>query len=207
MTPRRRSGADGHRQSDRFYENDQSLARIVADFLGEGFVRGSPGIVVATATQRAAIIRELTDRSLEVAELQRSDDLLLLDAEEMLSRFMIDGKPDATRFWDQMSAVIERVSRGRTSCTVRIFGQIADVLWRRGAGDAAIRLEVLWNQMAHMGAPSLVCFYAIGNFYKDATFDERDRPSSGSVVARHKASRTAPASDGSRRRLERRRRR
>src|SRR5579864_8530310 len=201
MTPRRRTGADGHRQSDRFYENDQSLARIVADFLGEGFACGSPGIVLATATQRAAIIRELTDQSLDVAELQRSDDLLLLDAEEILSTFMIDGKPDATKFWNQMRGVIERVSRGRTTCTVRIFGQIADVLWQRGAGHAAIRLEVLWNQMAHIGGPSLVCVYAIGNFFKDATFDERDRPSSGGVVAGHKGSQIAPASDGTRRRL------
>ena len=31
----------------RFYENEKSLARIVAEFLIEGFTDGHPGIVVA----------------------------------------------------------------------------------------------------------------------------------------------------------------
>src|SRR3954463_549193 len=84
----------------RFYESDSSLARIVAEFLHEGFNAGSPGIVVSTASQRAEIIRELTDRSLDVAELQRSHDLLLLDAVETLSTFMIDGKPNPRQFRD-----------------------------------------------------------------------------------------------------------
>jgi hypothetical protein len=98
----------------RFYEGDKSLARIVAEFLHEGYAGGSPGIVVATSVQRAAIIRELTDRSLDVVELQRSHDLLLLDAKQTLSTFMIDGKPNGAQFNDQMCQVIERVCRGRT---------------------------------------------------------------------------------------------
>ena len=81
----------------RFYESERSLARIVAEFLKEGFDGGSPGIVVATATLRAEIVRELTDRSLDVVELQRSHDLLLLDAKETLSTFMMDGQPDAVQ--------------------------------------------------------------------------------------------------------------
>src|ERR671922_277964 len=108
----------------RFYENDKSLARIVAEFLHEGFDLGSPGLVVATAVQRAAIIRELTSRSVDVVELQRSHDLLLLDAKETLATFMVDGKPDARKFKDQMCQVIERACRGRANCTVRIFGQM-----------------------------------------------------------------------------------
>src|SRR4051812_26815089 len=104
----------------RFYENDKSLARIVAEFLHEGFKNGSPGIVVATAAQRAEILQELNGRLCDVAALQRSDDLVLLDAEEMLSTFMTDGRPSARKFTDQMCQVIRKVGRGRTNCTVRI---------------------------------------------------------------------------------------
>src|SRR5581483_12182496 len=42
----------------RFYESDRSLARVVAEFLQEGFDAGSPAIVVATPSQRGEIIRE-----------------------------------------------------------------------------------------------------------------------------------------------------
>lgn len=175
----------------RFYESDKSLARIVAEFLAEGFDAGGVGIVVATAVQRAAIIRALTDRSVDVVELQRSHDLLLLDARETLSTFMVDGNPDAPRFSGQMCRVIEKACRGRTDCTVRIFGQMVDVLWQEGKRDAAIRLEVLWNQLARTEAFSLLCGYAIGNFYKDAHVDEICGQHSHIVSADGKANRVA----------------
>lgn len=56
-------------------------------------------------------------------------------------------------------------------CTLRICGQMVDILWKNGQRDAAIRLEVLWNQLANTEAFSLLCGYAMGQFYKDANFD------------------------------------
>jgi hypothetical protein len=53
-----------------------------------------------------------------------------------------------------------------------VFGQMVDVLWQQGKHDAAIRLELLWNQFAQTQASSAVCAYAIGNFYKDAGFED-----------------------------------
>jgi hypothetical protein len=155
----------------RFYACDASLARIVAEFLHEGFGDGTPGIVVATASQQQSIIQELTDRSLDVAGLQRSDDLLFLDAEETLATFMNGSTPDARKFSVQMCDVIEKVCSARTKCKVRIFGQMVDVLWQRGEQEAAVRLEVLWNRLAHTETFSLLCGYAIGNFYKNASFE------------------------------------
>src|SRR4051794_31030661 len=87
-----RSSARAEYHAVRFYEDDKALARIVADFLNEGFKRGDPAIVVAKADQRAEIVQVLTDRSCDVVALQRADDLVLLDAEQTLSTFMIDGK-------------------------------------------------------------------------------------------------------------------
>ena len=173
----------------RFYENDKSLARIVAQFLHEGLEGGNPGIVVATAEQRLEIIRALKERSCDAVALERAGALVLLDAEEMLSSFMVDGKPHARKFRDQMCDVIRRVCRGRKDCTVRIFGQMVDVLWRQADRDAAIRLEVLWNQLAQTQAFSLLCGYAIGNFYKDAGFKDICEQHSHVVSADGKATR------------------
>ena len=156
----------------RFYESERSLALIVADFLGEGFADSQPGLVVATPAMRAALVLELSARSQDVVELQRSGQLLLLDARELLGVFMIDGRPDPTRFNTTMFETIARVCRGRTDCKLRIFGQMVDVLWRQGHQDAAIHLEMLWNQLAHKHAFSLLCGYAMGNFYKDSNFED-----------------------------------
>ncbi len=109
---------------------------------------------------------------MDVDELRRSHDLLLLDAKETLASFMMDGQPDAVRFKDQMCQVIQRVCRDRDDCTVRIFGQMVDVLWQDGERDAAIRLETLWNHLAQTEAFSLLCGYSMGQFYKDAHFSD-----------------------------------
>ena len=156
----------------RFYENDKSLSQIVAQFLSDGLAEGNPGIVVATPAQRGAIVRELVARSLDVVALQRSGDLVLLDAQDMLSTFMMNGEPAAEGFNNRMCEVIEKVCRGRANCTVRIFGQMVDVLWKNGQHEAAMRLEMLWNQLANTQAFSLLCGYAMGQFYKDANFSE-----------------------------------
>jgi hypothetical protein len=161
-----------HQHAVRFYENDRSLAMIVADFLQGGFADGQPGIIVATPTQRGALLRELHSRSLDVVELQRSETLIMLDAGDTLATFMIDGKPDEVGFMGRMSEMIERACRGRSDCTVRIFGQMVDILWQQDEHDAAIRLEMLWNQLAQTKSYSLLCGYAMGQFYKDAKLDE-----------------------------------
>jgi len=156
----------------RFYENETSLAKIVAGFLADGLTDGTPGIVVATAPQRAAIVRELGARGLDVVSLKQSDDLVLLDASDTLSSFMPNGRLDARAFNDSLCAIITRASRGRTDCTVRIYGQMVDILWKEGKRDLAIRLEMLWNLLANTRRFSLLCGYAIGSFYKDAHFDD-----------------------------------
>jgi hypothetical protein len=167
-----RSGSPARYHAVRFYENEKSLSQIVADFLAEGLNDGKPGIIIATATQRAAIVRELVGRGVDVVALQRSGDLLLLDGHDTLSRFISDGTLDDKAFGDGMCEVIEKACRGRANCTVRIYGQMVDILWNAGKRDLAIRLEMLWNKLANTQAFSLLCGYAMGPFYKDANFDD-----------------------------------
>src|SRR5436309_3293189 len=106
----------------RFYENEKSLAQIVAEFLAVGLEDGQPGIVVATPAQRGSIIRELVVRGVDVVSMQRSADLVLLDAQDTLSSFMTGATLDASTFNDVMTAIIKRVCRERANCTVRIYG-------------------------------------------------------------------------------------
>ena len=131
----------------RFYENRESLARIVGKFLGEGFLAGLPAIVIATPEHRGAI-----------KHCRRP---------ETLSRFMVDGMPDAVRFKDAMIPLIELACRGRNDCVIRAYGEMVDVLWQAGQTAAAIRLEMLWNQLAQTHGFALLCGYSMGLFYKD----------------------------------------
>jgi hypothetical protein len=161
--------ASGHFHAVRFYENHTSLCRIVADFLGEGLATAQPALIIATPQHRDGIVQELCARHFDVDRLQADGDLLLLDARDTLSTFMVDGHPRAEPFTTAMTGALERVCREGKDCTIRAYGEMVDVLWKDGLSVAAVRLEMLWNQLAMTHAFSLLCGYAMGNFYKDAS--------------------------------------
>jgi hypothetical protein len=162
----------GHFHAVKFYESRESLCRIVAEFLGEGLLTQQPALIIATPEHRAGILAELRLRHFDVEGTQAAGDLLLLDADETLATFMVDGMPDADLFFATATSALARVCRGRTSCTTRAYGEMVDVLWKAGQDVAAIRLEMLWNKLAMTDDFALLCGYTMGNFYKDASLAE-----------------------------------
>jgi hypothetical protein len=162
----------GHFHAVRFYETPEALGNIVADFIGEGLGVGLPAVVIATAEHWALVERQLTTRGFDLNRLKADDNLIVADAHEQLAAFMIDGMPDAALFRAAMIPIIERACRGRTDCVVRAYGEMVDVLWKAGQTVAATKLEMLWNELARTHDFSLLCGYAMGNFYKDAQIEE-----------------------------------
>ena len=136
-----------------FYEKESFLSGVVADFIGDGLTDGQPAVVIATAAHRRAFMQELAARG--VAAEGR---VVLLDAEETLALFMADGEPDAHRFRAAVGGVLMP--------QMRAYGEMVDVLWRDGNGDAAIRLEELWNDVIEERKIVLLCAYPISNFRK-----------------------------------------
>lgn len=155
-----------------FYEDAGSLTRLIAGFLGEGLALTSAAIAIATAPHRAGLVDHLRRQGFDVEQLQATDRLILLDAHTLLDAFMIDGMPDARRFRRAMVPVLERASRGRKRASIRAYGEMVDVLWKAGSTVAATRLEMLWNDLAQTHEFSLLCGYAMGNFYKAASHQE-----------------------------------
>jgi hypothetical protein len=169
---KRATNETGHFHAVKFYESQTSLCRIVAEFLGEGLITRQPGLVIATPEHRAGIVAELRARHFDVDAMQDAGDLLLLDASEALATFMVDGMPDADLFAYHTTLAIEQVCRGRKDCTIRAYGEMVDVLWKSAQEVAAIRLEMLWNKLAMTNDFELLCGYAMGSFYKDASLAE-----------------------------------
>jgi DcmR-like sensory protein len=156
----------------RFYEDAETLSRIVGSFLAEGFQASQPAVVIATPVHRAAIESRLAERSLDVNRLVAEGALHMLDADEVLAEFMVDGMPDAGRFHRAIVPVIQKACGGRKECIVRAYGEMVDVLWKADQTVAATRLETLWNVLANNHAFSLLCGYAMGSVYKNAAVEE-----------------------------------
>jgi MEDS: MEthanogen/methylotroph, DcmR Sensory domain len=166
------SARNGHFHAVRFYENAAALSQIVASFLTEGFHASQSGVIIATPVHCAAIEKRLGERSLDVDQLKRDGSLLVIDADEMLAKLMVDGMPDSMRFHHTLVPVIEKACGGRQDRVVRAYGEMVDVLWKADQTVAATRLETLWNVLANNHAFSLLCGYAMGSVYKNAAIDE-----------------------------------
>jgi hypothetical protein len=166
------TGFQKHYHAVQFYKDERSLAETVARFLADGVEVGEPGIVIATPAHTATILSHLRAIGVQTHELRRSGELQLFDARKMLSAFMVNGTPDPLLFKSNVGDVIERICANRRPCPIRAYGEMVDLLWQEGNEDGAIRLEILWNQLASSYEFSLLCGYAVGHFYKQ-TRDSR----------------------------------
>jgi hypothetical protein len=150
-----------------FYKDETSLAVTVAQFLADGLRIGQPGIVIATPSHSETIVRELSARGFDVVALRTTGELQFLDARKMLASFMFAGFPDPVLFRSTVGDTIEKLCAGRQPCPIRAYGEMVDLLWQQGNADGAIKVEILWNQLAATYDFALLCGYAVGHFYKE----------------------------------------
>ena len=151
-----------------FYQDENSLAATAAGFLADGIAIGEPALVVATAGHTARIVGALKKLGVDADELRRTGELNVFDARKMLSSFMVGSMPDPLLFKSNVGDAIERLCVDRKPCPIRAYGEMVDLLWQDGNSEGAIRLEILWNQLASAYEFSLLCGYAVGHFYKES---------------------------------------
>jgi hypothetical protein len=143
-----------------FYSDEASLCGVVTDFLFDGLKESRPAVVIATPEHRAAIANELIARGIDIDARVRAGALKLLDAEETLALFMVNGAPDKDRFKAAIGGVLAELGGAPRPRIIRAYGEMVDVLWRHGQREAAIQLEVLWNELAMSHAFALLCGYS-----------------------------------------------
>jgi signal transduction histidine kinase len=145
-----------------FYEADAFLLDSLDDFIGTAIKAGEAAIVVATQAHREELETRLREKGLDVTAAGACGQLVLLDAAETLSKFMVDESPDAELFTERIGDIITRAVAGRPR--VRIYGEMVALLWAEGNYDAAIRLEELWNDLQHKHSFALFCAYPMNGF-------------------------------------------
>lgn len=150
--------------SVQFYDDLSVLAFALADFLTPGFEAGQSVIVMAGAPCRHALERELLARGFDASLAAADGRVVLADARETLAAFMVDGMPDPERFEVVVGRVLDAGLAASRHPTVRVFGEMVDMLWKDGRADAAIRLEQLWNELAISRPFSLLCAYEMSDF-------------------------------------------
>jgi hypothetical protein len=72
--------------------------------------------------------------------------------------------PSAGRLERVVGGLIDEAAASFPNTTVRAFGEMVDVLWRRGQEQAAIALEELWDDLARRHSFALLCGYRLDIF-------------------------------------------
>jgi hypothetical protein len=98
----------------------------------------------------------------EAAQARRQ--LTVVDADDLLPRFMRGAMPDAPLFMGLAADVISGVRADGRSSKVRWWGEMVNVLWERGDAAASMRLEDLFDQLAHERDLAIFCSFLMDNF-------------------------------------------
>ncbi|CAH2903510.1 MAG: Chemotaxis protein methyltransferase CheR (EC [uncultured Paraburkholderia sp.] len=156
LTSTKPSHEDAHDSGHfvQFYESDTGLMEDVGRFLLRALNAGGSAIAITTADHLASLTSWLDAKQSARTAYDAGKVLILLDAHATLERFMVDGWPDETRF---VSTVVAKAAqRGEP---LHAFGEMVALLCEQGQGEAALRLEELWNRLAERHRFSLFCGY------------------------------------------------
>jgi hypothetical protein len=156
-----KSSASAIIHSVHFYDRDEALIQRLRGIVSSAVSTGNSVLIVATEQHREQLASELQKTGLNPAGLEKDRRLKLADASEMLARFMVNGMPDRKRFTANVSELISSSREGAWNAQrgVTVFGEMVALLWQAGNHEAALELEVLWNDLLQDQAFHLHCAY------------------------------------------------
>jgi hypothetical protein len=146
------------------YGDAADLAESVAAYLAAGFDRNQPSVLVATPEHLSLFADRLGSRGWTLERAESAGLLVVADAEETLASILGPEGLDRERFEHAVGDLLDGVQSGPDGPPARVFGEIVDLLYRRGQADAADELEQLWNALARSRRFSLLCGYRLDVF-------------------------------------------
>jgi len=151
-----------HRHELHLYSEEASLIEKYVLFAEEALHFGDMVVIVADDSRQMMIQRRLEGRGLDVHRAIQERRYRAMGVRTALSKILVDGWPDETRFLQAWLPVIEEATRrgdggpsGRLSCC----GDGAATLWQEGRGDAAVHLERLWDAFSKLHHIDVLCGY------------------------------------------------
>jgi hypothetical protein len=142
------------------YREERSLVDAVSLFAGLGIGKGDGVVLVATPDHLRAFEHRLRQSGCDVEDVEQWGQLMVLDASELLSRFMAASGPDPARFRSTIAGVVDRARAASRRGNVRVYGEMVNLLWKKDLATAMC-LELLWNEAIQTHSISLFCAYGL----------------------------------------------
>jgi hypothetical protein len=146
------------------YQDQGFLNRAVCRFAAAALANGEGVILVPTQDHWNAFRPRLEAEGVDVDAVQRCGQLTVVDADRLLPQFMRDAMPDEPVFLGLAADVIAKSRAKDRYPKVRWWGEMVNVLWERGDVAASMRLEDLFDQLAHQQDIAIFCSFVMDNF-------------------------------------------
>ena len=148
------------------YENEKTFLDTLEGFAGTGFLANDSVVIIATSSHLDSLNARLSSQGFDLSSLIESDQYIPIDAEDLLSVFLVDGWIDEKIFNGFISDIVSRAKQRNGK--VRAFGEMVAILWEKGHCGATVQLEHLWNQLHHKAPFTLFCAYPKSGFTQSA---------------------------------------
>ena len=147
----------------RLYENETSLYSTVADLVCDGLADGDPCLLIATRQHLSGVSEQLKARGHDCDSLETNGRLTKVDAHDILTKIAPGPDIDAAACRRVLDDVVSRAA-GQSDRRLVIYGEIVDLLCKRGEPQKAVRLEQIWNDLLSERPVKLLCGYAAEMF-------------------------------------------
>ncbi len=145
-----------------FYSNEPALVDGYAEFAASALEAGTTCVVVTSDSRRTALERVLRARGLDIDAAVRNKRYVAVEAGETLAGIMVEGWPDEGRFLAAATSLLKGMTASTTERPrLAACGECAPLLWRQGRGEAAVRLEHLWDEFARTHGVDIFCAYSL----------------------------------------------
>ena len=148
-----------------FYSDDRQLLDRLSQFIAAALNAGAAAVVIATESHRDALVRRLQDCGLEIGAGIGQGRYVALDAADLLLPFIVNGRLDSMRFLERLSNLILKAANAAQGehPRVALFGEGADLLWKRGGLEVVIQDEELCNQLTKRYDVDILCGYSLSH--------------------------------------------
>lgn len=150
-----------------FYKEDSFLAETVTNYVAPSLMNGEGVIIIATEKHLTMFEDSLRKLPLNTSLLRLTGQLVMLEAQATLDKFMVNGIPDALKFGETIGEVLYEMKSKFHH--IKAYGEMVNILWNESNIYGTIALEKLWNALLSKKEFSLLCAYSM-----DSLSDEKE---------------------------------
>jgi CheY-like chemotaxis protein len=150
-----------HRHDVLFYSSDVVFVSAFSQFVASSLRQDSAVIVLVTESHGESLRRSLQLCNVDLDHAIREGLYIPLNISQLLSKVMVDGAPDPTRFMNAAGEVVAEAAQRAAGQhrKVAACGECSPTVWAKGDVDAAIQLEHLWDEVSRSQQMDIQCAY------------------------------------------------